>query len=133
MGVLPLRRIADEDLKGVDYVFSWLGNVDLILGIIKLMEDRMNAEHDIEEVGVQAILVVEDSIRFYSSVLPHLYKYLLNQSKVFSTEALNEHEQMLRMRGRPKVLLARDYEEAMALYETHRIYPCRTAHTAADQ
>ena len=113
------RRIADEDLKGVDYVFSWLGNVDLILGIIKLMEDRMNAEHDIEEVGVQAILVVEDSIRFYSSVLPHLYKYLLNQSKVFSTEALNEHEQMLRMRGRPKVLLARDYEEAMALYERY--------------
>ena len=113
------RRIADEDLKGVDYVFSWLGNVDLILAIIKLMEDRMNAPHDIEEVGVQAILLVEDSIRFYSSLLPHLYKYLLNQSKIFSTEALNEHEQMLRMRGRPKVLLARDYEEATALYEKY--------------
>lgn len=113
------RRISDEDLEGVDYVFSWLGNVDLILAIIKLMEDRMNADNDILEVGVQAILVVEDSIRFYSSILPHLFKYLLNQSMIFSTEALNEHEQMLRMRGRPKVLLARDYEEAVALYEKY--------------
>ncbi len=110
------RRIADEDLRGVDYVFSWLGNVDLILAIIKLIEDRMNAENDIEGVGVQAIMLIEDSIRFYSSILPHLYKFLLKQSVKFSNEALNEHERMLRMRGRPKVLLARDYEEAAALY-----------------
>ena len=113
------RRIADEDLAGVDYVFSWLGNVDLILAIIKLIEDRMNAENDILNVGVQCILLVEDSIRFYSSVLPHLYKYLLKQSLEFSTEALNEHEQMLRMRGRPKVLLARDFEEASSLIEKY--------------
>ncbi len=111
------RRIANEDLAGVDYVFSWLGNVDLILAIIKLIEDRMNADNDLLNVGVQSILLVEDSIRFYSSVLPHLFRYLLEQSLEFSTEALNEHEQMLRMRGRPKVLLARDYEEAMSLYE----------------
>lgn len=113
------RRIANEDLRGVDYVFSWLGNVDLILGIIKLIEDRMNAENDIEEVGVQTILVVEDSIRFYSSILPLLFKFLLKQSMYFSTEALNEHERMLRMRGRSKVLLARDYEEAVALFEKY--------------
>lgn len=113
------RRIEGEDLRGVDYVFSWLGNVDLILAIIKLIEDRRNADNDINEVGVQAILLIEDSIRFYSSILPHLYKFLLKQSMIFSTEALNEHEQMLRMRGRPKVLLARDYEEAMAFYERY--------------
>ncbi len=113
------RRIANEDLAGVDYVFSWLGNVDLILAIIKLIEDRMNADNDICDVGVQAVLLIEDSIRFYSSVLPHLFKYLLKQSMEFSTEALNEHEMMLRMRGRPKVLLARDYEEAEALYEKY--------------
>ncbi|MCH5242192.1 MAG: phosphoenolpyruvate synthase [Muribaculaceae bacterium] len=111
------RRIAGEDLAGVDYVFSWLGEVDLILAIIKLIEDRMNADNDILNIGVQCIVVVEDSIRFYSSVLPHLYKYLLTQSRTFSTEALNEHERMLRMRGRPKVLLARDFEEAQALFE----------------
>ncbi len=113
------RRLAREDLSAVDYVFSWLGNVDLLLAIIKLLEDRMNAEADINNVGIQAIMLVEDSVRFYSSVLPHLYKYLLNQSLNFSTEALNEHEQMLRMRGRPKVILARDYEEAVALYEKY--------------
>lgn len=113
------RRIANEDLAGVDYVFSWLGNVDLILAIIKLIEDRMNAENDILNVGVQAVILVEDSIRFYSSVLPHLFRYLLQQSMEFSTEALNEHEQMLRMRGRPKVLMARDYEEAVALVEKY--------------
>ena len=98
------RRLAMEDLSNVDYVFSWLGNMDLLLAIIKLLEDKLNA-NDITDVGVQAILLVEDSVRFYSSVLPHIYKFLLKQSKLFSTEALNQHEQMLRMRGRPKVML----------------------------
>ena len=113
------RRLAQEDFSGIDYVFSWLGNVDLLLAIIKLLEDRMNAENDVLDVGVQMILMVEDSVRFYSSALPHLYKFLLKQSREFSTEALNEHEKMLRMRGRPKVMLARDYEEAVELYEKY--------------
>ncbi len=111
------RRLANEDFGGVDYVFSWLGNVDLLLAIIKLLEDRLNADNDINEVGVQLILLVEDSIRFYSSVLPTLYKFLLRQSLIFSTEALNEHEKMMRLRGRPKVMLARNYEEAMEIYD----------------
>ena len=112
------RRLSHEDLSAFDYVFSWLGNMDLLLAIIKLMEDKLNAA-DISDVGVQMIMVVEDSVRFYSSVLPHIYKFLLKQSREFSTEALNEHEQMLRMRGRPKVMLARDYEEAVTLYEQY--------------
>lgn len=113
------RTLENEDLSSVDYVFSWLGNVDLLLAIIKLLEDRLNADADINGVGVQMILLVEDSIRFYSSVLPTIYKKLLKQSRAAATEALNEHEQMLRMRGRPKVLMARDYEEAMELYERY--------------
>ena len=112
------RRLAMEDLSNVDYVFSWLGNMDLLLAIIKLLEDKLNAD-DVTDVGVQAILLVEDSVRFYSSVLPHIYKFLLKQSKLFSTEALNQHEQMLRMRGRPKVMLARNYEEAVELYQKY--------------
>jgi len=110
------RRLANENLDNIDYVFSWLGNMDLLLAIIKLLEDKLNIE-DITDVGVQSILLVEDSVRFYSSVLPHIYKFLLKQSVIFSTEALNQHEQMLRMRGRPKVMLARNYEEAVDLYE----------------
>lgn len=113
------RRIANEDLRGVDYVFSWLGNVDLIVAIIKLIEDKMNADYDLNEVGVQAILFVEDSIRFVSSILPHLFKFMLKQSMEFSTEALNEHETRNRMRGRSKVLFARDYEEAKALIDRY--------------
>lgn len=114
------RRIAMEDSSAIDFVFSWLGNVDLILAIIKLLEDYLNADNDIIDVGVPVILLVEDSIRFYSSVLPTVYKYLLKQSVTFATEALNEHEQMLRMRGRPKVMLARDYEEAWETYTKYK-------------
>ena len=113
------KRMENEDLSIFDYVFCWLGNTNLILSIIKLIEDKMNLEHDIEEGGVQMILVVEDSIRFYSSILPNLYNYILAQSKRFSTEALNRHAATLRMRGRPKVVLARNYEEAMALYDKY--------------
>ena len=110
------RRMENEDLSIFDYVFCWLGNTNLIMSIIKLIEDKMNIEHDIAEAGVQMILLVEDSIRFYSSLLPMLYGYILAQSQHFSTEALNPHSAMLRMRGRPKVVLARTYEEAMELY-----------------
>ena len=111
------NRLQNEDFSGVDFVFSWLGNMDLLLAIIKLLEDYMNADNDVNDVGVQMIMLVEDSVRFYSSVLPVIYKFILRQSRDFSTEALNEHEQMLRMRGRPKVILARNYEEAQELYE----------------
>ena len=113
------RRLSKEDFTGVDFVFSWLGNVDLLVAIIKLLEDFMNVENDVNNVGVQLIMLVEDSVRFYSSILPTLYKFLLQQSRDFSTEALNEHEQMMRMRGRPKVLLARNYEEAMDIYRRY--------------
>ena len=113
------RRMQNEDLSIFEYVFCWLGNTDLLLSIIKLIEDKMNLEHDVNEVGVQMILLVEDSIRFYSSVLPNLYKFVLRQSQVFATEALNAHQRTLRMRGRPKIVLARSYEEAMELYDKY--------------
>ena len=112
-------RMEHEDLSIFEYVFCWLGNTDLLLSIIKLIEDKMNLEHDIKEVGVQMILLVEDSIRFYSSVLPNLYKFVLKQSQEFATEALNAHQRTLRMRGRPKIVLARSYEEAMEVYEKY--------------
>ena len=113
-------RISNEDLSAIDYVFSWLGNSDILLAIIKLIEDRMNVEEDVKSVDVQVILFVEDSIHFYSSIVPHLYKFVFKQSRSFMTEALNEHEQMLRMRGRPKILLARSYEEGLAIYNKYK-------------
>lgn len=113
------KRLEMEDLTDVDYVFSWLGNSDLLLAIIKLIEDSMNVEHDTQSVGVQIILLIEDSIRFYSSVLPVLFKIVLEESKEFSKEALNDHQRMLRMRGRPKIMLARTFEEATDLYNQY--------------
>lgn len=113
------KRMENEDLSIFDYVFCWLGNTNLILSIIKLLEDKMNLDNDLK-IGVQMILLVEDSIRFYSSILPNLYNYILKQSQNFATEALTPHDKSMRMRGRPKVVLARNYEEAWRLYSTYR-------------
>jgi len=112
--------IDKEDLSAIDYIFCWLGNANLLLAIIKLIEDKMNAEYDIIEIGVQAIILVENSIRFASSYLPNLYTIILNQSKEFQQEALNEHQVMMRMRGRPKILLATNFEEAVELYDKYK-------------
>jgi CheY-like chemotaxis protein len=113
-------RLRNEDLSAIDYVFCWLGNADLLLAIIKLIEDRMNAEFDMESVGVQAILLVEDSIRFTSIYLPIVYKIIFKQSREFMKEALNEHQKMLRMRGRPKILLATNFDDARDLYHKYK-------------
>ena len=114
------RRMKEQDRSGLDYIFCWHGNADLIIAIIKLVEDRMNAVEDIEQGGVQAILLVEDSIRFYSSYLPELYKMLLQQTTEFLQDAYHEQQQVLRKRARPKVLLATNYEEAAALYGRYK-------------
>ncbi len=112
-------KLAEKNLIAIDYVFSWLGNADILLAIIKLIEDKMNMPSDVKQ-GVQAIMLVEDSIRFYSSYLPNMYKIMLKQSKTFMTEGLNEHNKMLRMRGRCKILLATNYEEAVNLWEKYK-------------
>ena len=113
-------RLRHEDMSAIDSVLCWLGNGDLLVAIIKLIEDRMNAPHDIEEIGVQCILLVEDSVRYTSSYLPVLYKLILKQSRQFMREALNEHQKMLRMRGRPKILHASTYNEAVTLYHRYK-------------
>ena len=113
------RRMEQEDLTPFEYVFCWLGNTELLLSIIKLIEDKMNLEYDVN-AGVQMILLVEDSIRFYSSILPLLYKFVLQQSLLFASEALNSQLEQLRMRGRPKIVLARSYEEAMELWNKYK-------------
>ncbi len=113
-------RLAKEDLSAIDYVFGWLGDTEILLAIIKLIEDKMNVANDVANVGVQTILLVEDSIRFYSSYLPNMYKIILKQSRSFMTEGLNDHKEMLRMRGRPKILLATTYDDAIALYEKYK-------------
>ncbi|MBN2862520.1 MAG: phosphoenolpyruvate synthase [Bacteroidales bacterium] len=112
-------RLQGEDLSAIDYVFCWLGDASLILAIIKLIEDKMNADHDIE-IGVQAIILVENSIRYISAYLPNLYRIVLMQSLDFQREALNEHQRTLKMRGRPKILLATNFNDAVDLYNKYK-------------
>ena len=112
--------LENGDNSAIDYVFCWLGNADILLAIIKLIEDKMNLKHDVVEAGVQAILLIEDSVRYYSSYLPIIYKIIFQQSKKSMSEGLNEHQRMLLMRGRPKILLATTYEEAEAIFDKYK-------------
>lgn len=114
------RRVIEADTSAIDYMFSWQGNADLILAIIKMLEDKMNAREDILGIGVQAILLVEDNVRFYSAYLPDLYRIVIQQSNEFVREALNEQQRMLRKRARPKILFARSYAEALSTYELYK-------------
>lgn len=114
------RRLEEQDRSGIDHIFCWHGNTDLIIAIIKLIEDKMNAGEDITEGGVQAILLVEDSIRFYSTYLPELYRMILLQNTEFLKDAFNEQQQVLRKRARPKILLATNYDEATELYGRYK-------------
>ncbi len=114
------RQIDEQHCDAIDNIFCWHGNTDLIIAIIKLMEDKLNAESDILEGGVQAILLVEDSVRFYSTYLPELYKILLVQNSEFLKDAYNEQQQISRKRARPKVLMATNYKDAVDMYNRYK-------------
>lgn len=114
------RRLSLIDTSSIDYMFSWHGNADLILAIIKLFEDLKNADNDILKVGVQAILLVEDSVRYYSTYLPEIYKMIIKQSVEFMKETLNVQQRKLRKRSRPKILLATNLDDAMAMYSKYK-------------
>ena len=114
------RKMEDRDRSGIDYSFCWSGSTDLIIAIIKLLEDSMNADDDILEGGVQCILLVEDSVRYYSTYLPLLYKLVLQQNIDALNDALNEEQQIFRKRARPKILMATNYDDAVALFERYK-------------
>ena len=114
------RQIEAKDTSHIDYVFCWNNSTDLIIAIIKLLEDKLNAEHDICDLGVQAILLVEDSVRYYSTYLPALYKMVLQQNIESIKDALNEQQQISRKRARPKILMATNYDEAVALFDRYK-------------
>lgn len=113
------NRIEQHDRSDIDYFFNWNNSTDLIIAIIKLIEDNLNAPHDILEEGVRAILLVEDSVRYYSTYLPLLYKLVLRQNAIAIRDALNEKQQLLRKRARPKVLMATCYDEAIEFYNRY--------------
>ncbi len=114
------RRIAESDHAGIDYVFCWNNSTDVLIAIIKLLEDKLNAEHDCLQMGARVILLVEDSVRYYSTYLPLLYKLVLQQNSEAVRDALNEEQQFQRKRARPKILMATCYDEAYDYYQKYK-------------
>jgi hypothetical protein len=108
------------ELDGIDKVFYWSGDSALFLAIVKYFEDRVNIISDTRKANVRLILVIEDSPRYYSIFLPLIYTEVMNQTQELVSQGLNEHEKLLRRRARPKILLARTYEEAMEIYNEYR-------------
>jgi CheY-like chemotaxis protein len=114
-----MQKLKRDALSSIEYIFSWQGNPNILLAMVKLIEDRLNIADDVATAGVQTIILVEDSVRYYSSYLPLIYRTLFSQARCLMTEGLNEWQQTMRMRGRPKIILARNYEEAIELFEAY--------------
>ncbi len=114
------RQMENRDCSHFDGIFCWNNSTDLIIAIIKLLEDSRNAPVDILEAGVQCILLVEDSVRYYSTYLPELYRLILQQNTEAVRDALNEKQQSLRKRARPKILMATNYDDAVDLYNRYK-------------
>ena len=110
------------DKRNIDRVFIWSGNADLLLAIIKSVEDRLNVAFDTRRARVRVLIMVEDSPFYVSSLLPLLYKAIVSQTQAVMEESLNEEHRFFRMRARPKILMTDTYEEALALYRQFRPY-----------
>jgi CheY-like chemotaxis protein len=111
-----------EEKQYIDDVFLWNGDTKLFLAMVKNIEDNFNVEFDTAHGLVRVILLVEDSIHYYSLFLPSLYSVIMKQTQKLIEEEVSDINKRLRMRIRPKVLLAHDYDEAMRLYKKYREY-----------
>ena len=117
------RSSMDEiTIKGIDRIYIWTGNTDLLLAQIKNVEDWWNVHHDTEVAGVRVIILVEDSPVYLSSILPILYRELVSQTQAVLEEGLNEEHRLLTMRARAKILVAQNYEAALELYQEFKPY-----------
>ena len=107
--------------SSIDNIFIWSGNANVLLAIVKLLEDKMNIKRDIKKADVRCIILIEDSPRYYSLILPMIYKEISHQVKEMVDKSASDHERLLYMRGRPKILLARSYEEAERYFKRFRM------------
>jgi len=117
-----LELIRDKGEGAFDDVFFWSGESRIFLTIIKLIEDKKNVEGDTQLIGVRVIILVENSVRFYSSFLPLIYTETMQQTSALLLESINSASRLLRMRARPKILLAKNFEEALALFKKYKKY-----------
>jgi CheY-like chemotaxis protein len=119
-GIIPPPE--NRDYSGIDKIFIWSGNSDLLLAIVKNAEDQMNVSPDTKRASVRVLILVEDSPVYYSSFLPLIYKEIVRQTQEVLEVGLNEEHRLLTMRARPKILLATTYEEAVELFNKFRPY-----------
>ncbi|VTR67641.1 Pyruvate phosphate dikinase PEP/pyruvate-binding protein [Desulfosarcina cetonica] len=111
-----------RDTSGIDQFFVWSGDADLLLAIIKSMEDRLNVAADTQRAMVRVLILVEDSPLYASYLLPLIYKEVVRQTQEVIEESLNQEHRLLKMRARPKILLATNYEQAFSLYRQYSDY-----------
>ncbi len=104
--------IARNPVTEIDRIFLWQGNARILIAIVKYVEDKRNVRNDAKTLGVPVLLVVEDNIRYYSSILPVIYTELISQSRRVIREGINVAHKLVRQRARPKILLCSDYEDA---------------------
>ncbi|MGZ5504628.1 MAG: DUF5752 family protein, partial [Chthoniobacterales bacterium] len=116
------RFIERNPATDIERIFLWQGNIRILISIVKYIEDKRNVAHDTGEIGVPVILVVEDNIRYYSSFLPVIYTELLTQSRRLIREGINVAHKLMRMRARPRILLASTYEEAADFAREYQDY-----------
>lgn len=114
--------LVHQDASVFKKIFIWTGDFRIIIGIVKYLEDKMNVDHDTRMVGVQTVIFIEDSVKYYSSMLPNIYTEILKQSQRLISEGINLTHKFLRMRARPKILLCSTYEEAWQYYDEYRDY-----------
>ncbi len=112
--------VARGESPGIERCFLWQGNARILIAIVKAIEDQRNAAHDTRTTGVRVILLVEDSIRFYSSYLPTIYTEIIGQSERLMSEGMNLSHKLVRLRARPKILLCTTYEEAWERFLAYR-------------
>ena len=106
--------------KSIDNVFIWAGNSNVFPAIIKYIEDKENVDRDTIKGGVRSIIVVEDTPRYYSSILPMLYKIIVYHTKHLIDKSLNDTQKLLHLRARPKILLAQNYEQAFTYFNKYK-------------
>lgn len=117
--IQDIQAIPDEVRDLADGIYLWSGDTRIFSAIINVIEDARNFERD-AKVGVQAVLLVEDNIKFYSSYLPTIYSELMKQTQIVMSEELNPAKKTLRLRARPKVLFCSTYDEAWRIYERYK-------------
>ena len=112
-----------EENHSIDRVFAWNGNSNVFFAMIKHLEDKINVENDTRVGHVRVIILVEDSAKYYSRYMPLLYNVVMAQTKrIIDDVSTDELYKVLRMRARPKILLASNYEEALAIFNNFKDY-----------